>query len=358
MVVKLLLNPFKTARAVSLLREASRRGVDVDDLPSHVVVDKLFGRVDYAQWGLAAPEDVTTDVPVGGPELTRARAAAAEGRWEPAAELLASTWQDWDLRAEVVDELATLAAHDDTWLQRWSQAQPDSRDLAVVHAHALVHVAWQARGTAGADQTSRQQFQDFHRLLLQAQAAARATAAAVPEDPTPWVTLVMLARGLSYDHEQFGQVWDELVARAPLHRMGHGQALQYWCKKWHGSHELMCDFATRAAAASPSLAALPLRAAYEMMRDKPDAFRSPMTREALDTLLPWLASVGADTLWLRNDRGWAIYTLAEHKRHAEAVDQFRVLGARADGAPWSLFPKPLELFLQLRLESCKAAGKP
>ncbi|MCC8251557.1 hypothetical protein [Saccharothrix luteola] len=116
---------------------------------------------------------------------------------------------------------------------------------------------------------------------------------------------------------RFGQVCDELVARAPLHRMGHAQALQYWCKKWSGLHELMRDFATRAAAASPSLAALPLRAAHKLGDDERHPFRSPTALAALDVLLPWLAGVGADTRWLRNDRGWAILALTANERYAE-----------------------------------------
>lgn len=358
MVLKLLLHPVKTARVLGLMRLASRQGVDMDDLPAHVIVEKLHGRVDHARWGLVAPEDVTTDVPVGGPELALACAAAAEGRWEPAAELLESAGNDWDLRAEIVDGLADVAAEDGTWLERWSQARPDSGDLAAVYAHALVMIAWKARGTARAAQTSRQQFEDFHRLLHKARHAAHAAATASPDDPMPWVTLVMLARGLSYSHEEFGQVWDELVARAPLHRMGHGQAMQYWCKKWSGSHELMCDFATRAAAASPSFASLVLRAVHEMGDDEPDSFRSRMALDALDALLPWLAGVGADTMWLRSDRGWAILALMANKRYAEAIDHFRVIGHRADGTPWSLVPKPAQFFLEARVEACKAVPAP
>ncbi|GGP81422.1 hypothetical protein [Saccharothrix coeruleofusca] len=140
--------------------------------------------------------------------------------------------------------------------------------------------------------------------------------------------------------------------------MGHAQALQYWCKKWLESHELMCDFATRTATASPSLAALALRAAHEMGTDEPEAFRSPMVLDALDALLPWLASVGADTRWLRGDRGWAILALTANERYAEVIDHFRVLGHHADGAPWSMAPNPAKLFPQTRIEACKALPTP
>lgn len=166
-------------------------------------------------------------------------------------------------------------------------------------------------------------------------------------------------RGLSYDHDRFGRVWEELVARAPHHRPGHVQALQYWCRKWSGSHELMCDFATRAMEASPTLAALPLIAALEGVEDDPKVWRSPMVRDALAVLLPRLAGEGAATKAQRSDRGLAIAALMVAKRHDEAVDQFRVLGSHADGEPWqNYFPNSRVGFLQARIEACKGARKP
>ena len=51
----------------------------------------------------------------------------------------------------------------------------------------------------------------------------------LPDDPTPWNTLLTLARGLRRDHDEFRAMWTELIARDPLHHNGHLQALQYWC---------------------------------------------------------------------------------------------------------------------------------
>ncbi|ONI89957.1 hypothetical protein ALI22I_13610 [Saccharothrix sp. ALI-22-I] len=248
---------------------------------------------------------------------------------------------------------------DDTFLRRWREADSSSGDLAVLHALSLVFRAWEVRGGARAAQTGQSQFDGFRRLLTQAEVAARQAAQALPADPTPWMTLAMLARGLSYDHDRFGAVWDQLVARDPHHRSGHVQALQYWCRKWRGSHELMCDFATRAAATSPALAALPLMAALEGVGDEPKVWRSPMVRDALDILLPRLAGEGAATQAQRDDRGLAITALIACKRHDEAVDQFRVLGPHADGEPWrSYFASARRGFLQGRIEACKGARKP
>lgn len=358
MVLSLLKQPGKLLAVISLMREAKRRGVEVEDLPDEWVAARLTGRVDVTRWGLVPDVEVVVRGPAD-PELDAATDAAAEGRWEPAARLLSSTRGNWERREEVVRALADCAVRNGGFLQEWHEDDPGDGDLAVLHAQSLVHLAWEARGTARAAQTSRDRFEGFHRVLSRAQVAAHRAADALPEDPTPWTTLVTTARGLSYDHDRFGRVWEELVARAPHHRPAHVQALQYWCRKWSGSHELMCDFATRAVDASPTLAALPLIAALEGVEDDPKVWRSPMVRDALAVLLPRLAGEGAATKAQRSDRGLAIAALMVGKRHDEAVDQFRVLGPHADGEPWqNYFPNPRLGFLQARIEACKGARKP
>lgn len=358
MVLSLLKQPGKLLAVVSLMREAKRRGVEFDDLPDEVVAARLSGRVDVTRWGLVPDVEVVVRGPVDA-ELDAACAAAAEGGWEPGARLLSATRGDWERREQVVRALADRAVKNGAFLQEWHDADPSDGDLAVLHAQSLLHLAWEARGAARAAQTGPAQFAAFHRLLTKAQVAAHRAAEALPEDPTPWTTLATLARGLSYDHDRFGRVWDELCAREPHHRHGHVQALQYWCRKWRGSHELMCDFATRAANASPALAALPILAALEGVENDPKVWRSPMVRDALDVLLPRLAGEGAATKAQRSDRGLAIAALMMAERHDEAVDQFRVLGPHADGEPWqNYFPNPRLGFLQTRIEACKGARKP
>ncbi|QFZ20103.1 hypothetical protein [Saccharothrix syringae] len=356
MVLALLRHPRKTFAVLSLMREAKRRGVTYEQLPEELVVARLY-RVDVTRWGLAPDAEVVTRGPAD-PELDAACAAATEGGWEPAAALLASTRGDWERRDEVVRALADHVVRDATFLQRWHETDPDNGDLAVLHALSLVYLAWEARGTARAAQTSQAQFAEFHRLLRLAQTTAQHAATLLPDDPTPWTTLAMLARGLSYDHQRFGLLWDELLARDPHHRSGHVQALQYWCRKWHGSDELMWDFATRAAA-SPALAALPLQAALETADKTPQIWRSPLVRDPLETLLARLEGEGAATRALRSDRGLAITALVFAERYDEALAQFRVLGPHADGEPWRSYSStPRMDFLEARIAVCTAAGKP
>ncbi|MBB5804985.1 hypothetical protein F4560_004753 [Saccharothrix ecbatanensis] len=358
MVLSLLKKPRTVLAVISLMREAKRRGVEFEDLPEELVAPRLWGKVDVTRWGLVPHADVVVAGPADA-DLDAACAAATEGLWEPAARLMSSTWGDWERRNDVVRALADLTVKDDSFIRRWHDADPSSGDLGALRAVSLVYAAWEVRGSARAAQTSKEQFEGFGRLLSGAQAVAHRAAEALPEDPTPWMALLMVARGLSYDHDRFGRVWDELVERAPHHRASHVQALQYWCRKWRGSHELMCDFAIRAASTSPALAALPLMAATEGVGDDPNVWHTPMVRDALETLLPRLAAEGAATKALRSDRGLAIVALMIHKRNDEAVDQFRVLGPHADGEPWSSsFDNPRLGFLQARIEACKGARKP
>jgi len=57
-----------------------------------------------------------------------------------------------------------------------------------------------------------------------------------------------------------------------------------------------------------------------------------------------------------DDRGHLVLALYDHNRFAEAIEQFRALGSRADGAPWSRFEDPKGTFLEYRANSCRKAA--
>ena len=316
--------------------------------------------VDPTEFGLVPDADVTS-APVDDPALAAAVAGVATGDWRPAAAALADTGQDWELRGRQIGRLGTLTADDDAWLRTWQQAEPANPDHAVVLADSLVKLAWQVRGALRAQSTSAEQFAGFHRVLRDAVHAAEAAAAAVPDDPAPWVTLVTIARGLEFDHDSFHRIWRELVARSPNSRRGHDSALQYWCEKWFGSHELMHEFADTAAASSPSLSALPLAAAYEHVVRADDGahWRHPSVAPALEqTMYTWLTGLGATSIWAREDRSWTIFPLVNTGRYDEALHQFRALGEHADAWVWSLFPDPVDKFRRVRALACRNSTKP
>lgn len=352
----------KARRAI--IAEADARGVEVQDLRSILsvkelaeIIDNAKPHLDLALWGLAPRASLDDRPSTGVPAVEAAVSAAVVGDWQPAAELLVESYGDWDLRACAVQALAKAAANDDGWLVAWRTARPDDGHAAVVDCAARTALAWQLRGGKRVRETTAKQFDDFNRVLTDAEAAAEQATLAMPDDPTPWATLVTIARGRSYDHAEFDRVWQGLVERAPLHRRGHQSALQYWCAKWSGSDERMFEFAEQAAKRSPSLNVLVLQAAREMMPDAPRVWRQPNVRDALDVLLRWLTTDGADSVDVRDDLGWAAMALVENNRGVEAVKLFQRLGSYAGGAPWRDFASPAMKFNDCRVRACKLARR-
>ena len=344
--------------------EAKRRGITIDELTDSLTLEdkiELVERVapgqDLSPWGMAPRAELTEQRLTGVPALDDAVAAARTGNWAPAAEVLASSYGEWDYRAVAVVLLAEVAADENAWLTAWRTARPDDRHSAAIDCESLMMLAWQLRGTALAKDTPAERFAHFHRVLAAAEKSAKEAIELLPGDPTPWATLATVARGLQYDHADFDKVWQGLVERAPHHRYGHVTALQYWCAKWAGSDERMWAFAEEAAAKSPPLNVLVLQAARVAGGD--GVWRQSNVRNALDELLRWLGSEeGAASVNAHDDIGWAALALVESGRAAEAVPLFRRLGRNAGGAPWRLTAKPAFVFNSYRTKACKAAGPP
>lgn len=349
-------------RAVAryLGEEVKRRGVSVDEVVESLTLDEVVDIVDRAtpgrdlsRWGLVPRARLTEKTRTGVAAIDDAVTAADGGDWVPAADLMAGSYGEWDRRAAAATRLGDVAAADDAWLVAWRTARPDDRHAAPVDAEGLVRLAWQLRGSALAKDTTAEQFEHFHRVLGRAETAAAAAAEALPGDPTPWVTLATIARGLSYDHAAFERVWQGVVDRAPLHRRGHLAALRYWGPRWSGSAERMWAFAEEGAAKSPSLAVLVLWAAWVSGNG---AWRRPAVRDALEAHLGWLAAEGASGVHVLDDLGWAAGALVKSGNAAAAVPYFRRLGDYAGCAPWSLTNKPTYFFNEARIKACKAAG--
>ncbi|PPK67063.1 DUF4034 domain-containing protein [Actinokineospora auranticolor] len=351
----MLLTPKNIALTLRLRKASRRAGVPVRELPEPDLLAATDPRTDPTKWGLPADDRVVTRGPDEDPELTAAVTALREGNWEPAATRLAATWSDWDTRGRVTTALGEAAANDDTWLEAWRAARPDDPGHAVVHARALVSLAWQVRGAGWGSDIAPEQATAFRRLLGDAEPAAYAAAMAAPEDPTPWATLLTIAVGRSWDHDEFEEAWQQLVDRDPANVLGHQSALRYWSARWHGSDDLMTAFAERAATVAPPLAVLPLMAAFELDH-VPDAWHTRAITDALDVLLPRLATA-TESHTTRAERGWAIAALRERGRHPEALDQFRALDIHADAAPWPKYDRPLLAFLQHRRDACRKAGR-
>lgn len=357
------LNPFssKGKRTRAILREAKRRGLTVEQLRETLTLKELSDILDGATpapdltpWGLPPREALRDNPSSGVPAIDAATDAAAAGDWKPATTLLTDSFGQWDFRASAVASLARVAADDESFLTAWRSADPDDKHADVVDCAALTALAWQVRGSMRGKETSAEQFTGFRRVLERAETAALRATELLPDDPTPWSTLVTIARGLGYDDAKFSALWQQLTERAPLHRRAHQSALQYWCAKWRGSHEQMFAFAEQAAASAPSLALLVVQAAYEKDGDDPKVWRQPNVRDALDIHLGWLEADGAGNVDARDDLGWSTLALVETGRAPEAIPIFKQLGTDAGGLPWMHSPIPTKMFNNYRIRACKA----
>ncbi|MCG7209949.1 hypothetical protein [Streptomyces arenae] len=322
--------------------------------------------IDPATYGLVPAARLDSRFAGPDPEADAVAAAALAGDWRRAAGYLAGAGRDWDLRWYRLGILVHAAAEDDAWVKAWRTAYPGDPSAALVHADALVVLAGKVRGAKSARHTTAEQFEGFHRLLAEALPACQEAAWMAPEDPGPWVAQLTVARGLGWSNDDFRALWAEVTARDPHHFGAHASALQYWCAKWQGSHELMYAFAEQAAASAPAGSLLPvlrLEALMEHSFREPQApvYEQPFVRAAVDATLDAVDRVPAGHHRLPAVRHLLADALFQTKRYAEAVEQFGAVGGYVGSAPWSYSADPVKAFVFARTNTFVAweqAGRP
>ncbi|MGY4925921.1 hypothetical protein [Streptomyces sp. 900105755] len=318
--------------------------------------------IDPAKYGLVPAAQLDSRSAGPDPEADAVAAAALAGDWRRAAAYLAGAGRDWDLRWYRLGILVHAAAEDDAWLKAWRTEYPGDPSAALVHADALVVLAGQVRGANLAKNTTAEQFEGFHRLLAEALPACQEAAWTAPEDPCPWIAQITIALGLGWSHDDFRALWAEIVARDPHHFGAHMSALQYWCAKWRGSHELMYAFAGQAAAAAPQgslLSVLPLYALMEHAVREPRSpvYNQPFVQTAVDATLDAVDRAPAGHHRLPTVRHLLADTLFQTKRYPEAVEQFRAVGGYVGSPPWSYSANPVKAFVFARTNTFVAWEK-
>ncbi|MFF4311282.1 hypothetical protein [Streptomyces sp. NPDC001507] len=318
--------------------------------------------IDPAKYGLVPAAQLDSRSAGPDPEADAVAAAALAGDWRRAAAYLAGAGRDWDLRWYRLGILVHAAAEDDAWLKAWRTEYPGDPSATLVHADALVVLAGKVRGANRAKNTTAEQFEGFHRLLAEALPACQEAAWTAPEDPCPWIAQITIALGLGWSHDDFRALWTEIVARDPHHFGAHMSALQYWCAKWRGSHELMYAFAGQAAAAAPQgslLSVLPLYALMEHAVREPRSpvYNQPFVRTAVDATLDAVDRAPAGHHRLPTVRHLLADTLFQTKRYPEAVEQFRAVGGYVGSPPWSYSANPVKAFVFARTNTFVAWEK-
>ncbi|MCG7208126.1 hypothetical protein [Streptomyces arenae] len=202
------------------------------------------------------------DPDCGDESLTSARQDIVIGRWQGLRALLRTTGSDWLARGHRVRLLAQACAGSST-AESWLAAEPHSADALVLRAATETARAFTLAISAGRGAPIDRSRIDTAVL------ASLAAADAHPQDPTPWVSLISVARlyPAGVRRQELARWWDELHRRDPYNVEGHLQVLHYYSARWHGTHGLMYDFARDAAGVAPPGCALPVLVQYARVEE-------------------------------------------------------------------------------------------
>ncbi|WP_328539294.1 hypothetical protein [Streptomyces sp. NBC_00344] len=289
--------------------------------------------------GLPFDNEVLLDVP--DERLAPALVAAANGEYEPAAKLLATTRDaaEWEDRDRYTARLAAFTLSREDWLSDWLAAAPYDPDARLLKAQLAVLKAWDSPARA-------ERLREVGPLI-------DAAAAGDPHDPVPWRIALDHARGVHAPHTAFETLWEQALHRSSRHYGCHVAALQYLSAQWYGSHRECFDFAEQAADdAQPDslIQALPVRAAFAYLlsgghlaiaRERMDA--------AADRAIALSSGYPAGDIWPAEMRNLLVYVLVSRERWTEALEQFRLIGPYVTSFPWAqLNDDPLGRFLELR----------
>ncbi|NBE51053.1 hypothetical protein [Streptomyces boluensis] len=290
-------------------------------------------------------------------ELTAARAELERGRWTGTRALLAATGPDWDRRGHRLVVLGQVPAAR-SWAREWRLAEPESADAAALLACATV-----SRALRGKDRPEH------------AQDACRDAAELAPDDPTPWLALLLLARGVGTE-EEVVRLFDEVRHRHPAHHHAHhlivGRLAERRADLGQDPLHEVYDFASWAADQVPPdspLAMLPVVAHAERYRVLAGAGRASNAPErsghwtgrrarlvlkaAFDWWLEW---DGAQHPRGRIDLNFLAHAKFCEGRAAEAAALFHRIGPYATEEPWA-YPgrDPSEAFRAARNAALGAA---
>ncbi|MEU9926643.1 hypothetical protein OH828_31415 [Streptomyces anulatus] len=273
-------------------------------------------------------------------ELIAARGQFVQGRWSEARTLLVGTGRDWDRRGHRFLALAETPSAVD-WAGDWLLVEPESADAAVLLGCA--RVARALRPEARANDAAR------------AREACLAAARLIPDDPTPWLALLLLDRGRDDGADETGRLFEEVRSRHPDHHHAHHVMTALLAESnpesGHDPLHEVYDFAAWAAELAPAdspLAVLPVVAHAERYRvlvaagiesEDPGVSEHWSGRRARQVMKAafdwWLEWEREDHPRHRLDLNFLAHAKVCEGRPAEAAALFHRIGSYATAAPWS-----------------------
>lgn len=213
---------------------------------------------------------------LGGAERVALEAALARGDGEPLRRALAAG--DSNHRELLFSALAPSVT--ESMLERWTELG-DGGLAALLRADREVQLAWRARGSGTASTVSEDGAQRFTAHLEVAYEWASTAIAARPGDVLPYLSLLVVARGLGAESDGAEFFETGLLTSPDCHGLWSMELIRL-TPKWGGSKASLFAHAERAAGfadvVSPVLHLLLLEAAIEqylcehMMEGKPEAF--------------------------------------------------------------------------------------
>ncbi|WP_203897341.1 hypothetical protein [Virgisporangium aliadipatigenens] len=311
---------------------------------------RLFGRGN----GTAEPF-VDDDPAVDDRPLRTARDLVRAGDWHAARDIVRAAGTDRELRGRRIGVLTTAAKESDGWLMAWLTAEPSSPDAAIIFAALLNDRAGDARGSASAAHTTREQFAAFGELSRAAHEASRRAVALAPDDPQPWIEIIY-SQFATGDRNAFDEAVREALRRDPTYIRVHIAGVSFLCQKWFGSHERMFAAARTPAASAPpgsDLHILPVfghieyaLTEYSFRERTPQSFAAcrryfqrPDVRHEVDACVARFRAGGPHTrLRSLTCLNWiaVAYTLGDRRAEAKAVFD-EMLPYYTDAPSWGYF---------------------
>ncbi|MGR6321446.1 hypothetical protein Q2K19_18515 [Micromonospora soli] len=198
---------------------------------------------------MPAPYPAITFEPAAAyPEVTPLRAALTAGDWAGVHALLDPL--DWNGRSLLVG-LAGEVSGIEPFLRSVTAAHPGDTLAPTLLAAHLIRVGWDIRTGARAQYVSREQFEQFHAYLRQAEQLLIDVCARDPGNAAAWQLRLRAARGLELGQAEARRRYDRLSRAFPHHVSAQQSLLQQFCPKWSGTWDKAFAFARECMAAAP-----------------------------------------------------------------------------------------------------------
>ncbi|MFC4150460.1 hypothetical protein ACFO0M_29760 [Micromonospora mangrovi] len=279
------------------------------------------------------------------PEVHDMRAALTARDWPRVRQLLDSRdWAGRSLLADVADDIEGVG----DFLREVLAHRPGDTVAATMLAGHLVAEGWKIRTSLHAEHVSREQFDQLHEHLRQAEQILIDVCAREPGNVLAWQERLTTARGLQLGQAEARRRYDRLARYAPHHLRAQSGLLQQLCPKWSGSWDAVFAFARERMLAAPEGAQNAVllaeahferyyafdtdgeRAAY--VRD-PQVVQDIWTAAQRSVLHPhfrhepgWVSTRSVFALWFGLLDQWAA-----------AAAQFAALGHLGSEYPWNYF---------------------